>query len=152
MIPCRVTDPDWQRSKVQAKTRAKSIQRGCVESDHCEALTNWRDLLAPTIPELAWLIHIPNGGKRHPAIAAQLKAEGVKAGVWDYLLPVPRNGKHGLWVEMKAPGREGEKNGGLSEQQVKFGLFVADQGYETKVLYHWHDAMAAVLSYLGVRA
>jgi hypothetical protein len=125
------------------------MKRACVESDHCKALTKWRDLQSATIPELAWLIHIPNGGKRHPAIAAQLKAEGAKAGVWDYLLPVPRNGKIGLWIEMKKPGREKEKDGGLSEQQVKFGLFVIEQGYEAKLLYHWHDARTSVLTYLG---
>lgn len=126
----------------------ESVKRGTVESDHCKALTKWRDLQAQTMPELAWLLHIPNGGKRHPAIAAQLKAEGAKAGVWDYLLPAARNGKHGLWIEMKAPGREGEKDGGLSEQQVKFGLFILSQGYEAKILYHWHDAREAVLTYL----
>lgn len=39
-------------------------------------------------PALKWLYHTPNGGKRRNIVAAKLKAEGVKTGVPDYLLPV----------------------------------------------------------------
>ena len=34
---------------------------------------------------MLWL-HVPNGGHRHPAVAAKLKAEGVKAGAPDVLV------------------------------------------------------------------
>lgn len=125
------------------------MKRGTAESDHCKALTKWRDLQAAAKPELAWLLHVPNGGKRHPAIAAQLKAEGAKAGAWDYVLPVARKGFHGLWLEMKAPGRESEKDGGLSEAQVKFGLFIIQQGYKAIICYHWHDAVKEIETYLS---
>lgn len=52
-------------------------------------------------PELALLFAVPNGGHRNKIVAAKLKAEGVKAGVPDLMLPVPRGQYHGLFIEMK---------------------------------------------------
>ena len=43
----------------------------------------WSRLAASQHPELALLYHVANGGSRHPAEAARLKAAGVKAGVPD---------------------------------------------------------------------
>lgn len=52
-------------------------------------------------PEYGLIFAIPNGGARHPAVAAKLKAEGVKAGVPDLFLPVARHGYHGMFIELK---------------------------------------------------
>lgn len=46
--------------------------------------------------------HIPNGGSRNKAEAANLKRQGVKAGAPDLCVPVPSGSKHGLFIEMKA--------------------------------------------------
>ena len=46
--------------------------------------------------------HVPNGGQRNKIVAAKLKAEGVKAGVPDICVALPRGQFHGLFVEMKA--------------------------------------------------
>ena len=56
-------------------------------------------------PELGMLFAVPNGGDRHPAVASKMKAEGVKKGVPDLCLPVPRGGYYGLFVELKKQGR-----------------------------------------------
>lgn len=53
--------------------------------------------------ELALLHHIPNGGARSKATAGRLKAEGVKAGIPDICLPVPKNGYGALYIELKVP-------------------------------------------------
>jgi hypothetical protein len=58
------------------------------------------------------LFAIPNGGARHKAIAGKLRAEGVRAGVPDICLPVPRGEYHGLFIELKRP-----KGGHVSEEQ-----------------------------------
>lgn len=50
---------------------------------------------------------IPNGGHRHPAVAAKLKATGTSSGVPDLFIPAWR-----LWVEMKRV-----KGGSLSAEQ-----------------------------------
>ena len=40
------------------------------------------------------MFRIPNGGSRHPAEAARLKAQGVKAGVPDLCIPVARGSQN----------------------------------------------------------
>ena len=47
------------------------------------------------------MYHIPNGGRRDKITGARLKAEGVVAGVPDVFLASPRQGFHGLYIEMK---------------------------------------------------
>lgn len=48
------------------------------------------------------VFHIPNGGSRNKLEAANLKRQGVKAGVPDLCFPEARRGYHGLFIEMKA--------------------------------------------------
>ena len=47
------------------------------------------------------VFHIPNGGSRNKMEAANLKRQGVKAGVPDLFFPVAKWGYHGLFIEMK---------------------------------------------------
>lgn len=65
------------------------------------ALMNWARMQENVYPELTMLFHIPNGGKRSKAEAARFKAAGVKSGVPDLFLPIPRGKYHGLFIEMK---------------------------------------------------
>lgn len=44
---------------------------------------------------------IPNGGQRHAAVAAKLKAEGVRAGVPDIMIAQQRWGYAGMFLELK---------------------------------------------------
>lgn len=55
---------------------------------------------AATVPELALMYAVPNGGSRRPVEAAIMKAEGVKAGVPDIHLPI-RRGHLTLYIELK---------------------------------------------------
>lgn len=75
------------------------------ESGHQEALFSWAAYRTEIMPELQYMYHVPNGGKRDKATAAVLKRQGVKAGVPDIMLPAARAGYHGLYIELKA-GRE----------------------------------------------
>jgi len=67
---------------------------------------------------------IPNGGWRNKAVAAKLKAEGVKAGVADLLILLPNSTFHGLFVEVKIKGNSQQPNQKVFEQKAR------DCGYE----------------------
>ena len=72
------------------------------ESGHQEALFSWAAYRTGLMPELQYMYHVPNGGKRDKATAAVLKRQGVKAGVPDIMLPAARAEYHGLYIELKA--------------------------------------------------
>lgn len=68
---------------------------GVSEHDQQVAVVEWCE--AQGIPVFA----IPNGGLRHKHTAAMLRAEGVRPGVPDLFVPVPKGDYAGLFVEMK---------------------------------------------------
>lgn len=100
-------------------------------------------------PQLKWLHAIPNGGQRNKIVAANMKMEGVRSGVADLFLPLALGRFHGFYIEMKKPGREGEKNGGLTDEQVDFLNNVKKQGYRAEVCYTWQQARDALIEYLA---
>jgi VRR-NUC domain len=121
--------------------------RHYVASEHAEqsSLITWvRMIGARKYPELKLLHSIPNGGERHPAVAAKLKAEGLKAGVCDLFLPVARRGHHGIYLEMKR-----RLDGRLTEEQIKFINAVIMQGYAAYVVCGWEEARDRLLEYLS---
>ena len=70
------------------------------EATEQERLISWAQRQYNKYPELKLLYHVPNGGSRNTLEAANLKRQGVKAGVPDLCLPVARQGHHGLYIEM----------------------------------------------------
>ena len=82
------------------------------EGQEQATLMSWAGMQSCVYPELGLLFHIPNGGSRSKAEAGRFKAEGVKAGVPDLFLPVPRGEYHGLFIELKR--RQG---GRVSDEQ-----------------------------------
>ena len=63
-----------------------------LEHQEQVALFNWAKFFENKCKDLGMMYAIPNGGKRHIAVARKLKAEGVKAGVPDIFLAVPVEG------------------------------------------------------------
>lgn len=118
--------------------------------------TNGCDLSAPpdnpVIPGLLWAHHIPNGGLRNMQVAVKLKRDGVKKGVWDVFIPIPKSPYHGLYIEFKDPKRKPKTNrgkGGLSKEQTKFGDYVSGVGFCCCVAYSWKEAVQFVIDYLS---
>lgn len=67
-----------------------TLQKSCVR---------WFDL---QYSHLSWaLFHVPNGGTRNVREAAKLKEMGVRPGVPDLMLVLPRHGYHYLALELK---------------------------------------------------
>lgn len=113
-----------------------------LESKEQIALFQW----SAYFPQLKWMMHIPLGGYRKPREAARLKAEGVKAGVADILLPLPVEPYHGLWVELKASNGKGK----LSTIQKEFKADMEAQGYKVVVCEGTRAAILAITEYANL--
>lgn len=104
------------------------------EYQHCRALMDWARLKG-------WLIfHIPNEGKRSPFVSKDI---GILAGVSDYFMPIPMNGKAGLFLEMKSPGRK------PSRKQEVFLELMRRNGYAAGCFDNWKDAANWIERYLN---
>ncbi len=109
-----------------------------TEAQEQTAYFNW----AAYIPELKWAYAIPNGGKRDKIEAAHLKRQGVKAGVSDIFVPLPKGKYHGLYIEMKV------KPNKPTDKQKDFLADMAVAGYATAVCYGADDAIRVTKQYL----
>lgn len=101
--------------------------------------------IALRMPEVAALIyHIPNGGHRHIRVAAELKKQGVRAGIPDLVLPMARGGYFGLYIEFKAtPPNDSPVS---AEQHARIQALSA-QGYLAIVCRGHFDAMENLRAY-----
>lgn len=116
------------------------------EATEQERVINWATFYAKDFPELDLLYHVPNGGSRNQLEAANLKRQGVKAGVPDLVLPVPRQQFHGLYVEMKwGKNTTTDKQDWWLEQ-------LGQQGYKTAVCWSAEEAMDVIAEYMGIAA
>lgn len=119
--------------------------RASKRTEHGEqaAVIQWAGYAQNTMPELRLLYAIPNGGLRDKRTAAILAAEGVKAGVPDLCLPVPRGLYHGLYVEMKV------KPNKPSDEQWGWMSDLEQMGYSAIVCYSADEAILKITKYLA---
>lgn len=116
-----------------------------TEHEHQKAVVEWAERMSGLAPELHLLFAIPNGGKRHMFTARKMKAEGVKSGVPDLCLPIPRAGHHGLFIEMKTP------QGGLTPEQREWITALRTHGYRAEVARGFEAAINIIEDYLHAR-
>ena len=124
------------------------------EEQEQRALVEWARLSLGRFPDLHLLFHIPNGGLRHPVTAQKMKLAGAKSGVPDLMLPVPRRGFHGLFIEMKRTdrkptGRVPAPKGALSDTQVWWVGELRLNGYRVEVCYGFEAARQVLEEYLS---
>jgi hypothetical protein len=114
-------------------------------SEHAEQVGLFQvlSMFEDKYPALKWIHAIPNGGHRHVAVAKRMKAEGVKAGVWDIFVPVAADDKAGLYIEMKYGKNK------LTDNQEAFRDAIGD-AYEWAVCYSMFDACHAIGEYLDI--
>lgn len=129
------------------KVKRQRKPRAPVVSEHVEAVNFWRmvKLHERKHPDLLMLFAVPNGGHRHAAVAAKMRAEGVRPGVSDYLALVPRRGYHGLAIELKSA------TGTASEEQREFIWRAKMNGYRAEIARGWVEAWRIVCEYFGIR-
>jgi glutamate synthase domain-containing protein 2 len=106
------------------KLRAEFYTETATEHQETAAVIQRANLARGLWPELALLFHVPNEAKRSRSVAARLKAEGMKSGVPDLILPVARGVYHGLAIEMKRA-----KGGKLSDNQSEWIQSLRREGW-----------------------
>lgn len=119
-------------------------------SEHDEQATviQWIERQVYIYPELDLVFSVPNGammgGGRIGAMRANiLKAEGMRPGAPDLVIPSPRGGYFGMFLEMKA------KKGRLSDNQEQFIVQAEKYGYFCAVAYGADEAIEMLTNYLS---
>lgn len=93
-------------------------------------------------PLLSGMFHIPNGEKRDAVTGARLKRMGVKAGIPDIFLPIPKGQWHGLFIEMKTD------KGRVSENQKTMIEHLRNNGYRVEVCRGFLKAKEVIEEYM----
>jgi hypothetical protein len=128
----------------------EQLAQSGTEHAHQSAVFAWANFNKVQYPELEHMFAIPNGGSRgdnaksRAIRGATMKAEGVKSGVPDIMLPVIRRGYCGLFIEMKKIGGTLDKN-----QKDDWHPFLLKQGYCVTTCWGWTQATEALQWYLG---
>ena len=112
------------------------------EAEEQIAVMKWASMQENVFPCLKHLFHIPNGGGRNIAEAANLKRMGVKAGVPDLFLPYPAGDWHGLWIELKT------ERGRVMGAQREWVEYLQSQGYAAYVCRGAEQAINCLKEYL----
>ena len=121
-------------NRIQNRKRSEATEQ--------ERLISWAGWQQNRFPELKLLFHIPNGGSRNALEAANLKRQGVKAGVPDLFLPVAKGKYHGLFIEMKWG-----KNT-VTDKQDDWLHDLTVQGYKAAVCYGADEAIDVLETYM----
>lgn len=98
-------------------------------------------LFFPRLPDKL-LFAVPNGGSRHKIEAANMKRQGVKAGVADVILQIPKKGFASLCLEFKT------KTGRQSKEQREYQRQVEMAGSKYVVVRSVEEAIFVMKKYL----
>ena len=135
-------------------------QRNQPESDMQIALFDMIYLHESKYPLLRRIFHVPNegySGVKGRAKGQKRHREGVRAGIFDIFVDVPRWGEvigeidaypvyatvPGLRIELKAPG------GKMSDAQTDWLNYYREAGYRAKICFSWEEAWEIICDYLG---
>jgi len=113
-----------------------------TEDSEQRTLISWCQWMSGLHHEMDMILHIPNGEYRTLSSGKRLKAQGVRAGVPDLFLAVPKGIYGGLWIELKA------QHGRVSPEQKEWIGKLKVWGYAAHVCYGWRDAAKVICAYL----
>lgn len=106
------------------------------------AVVSWAMKAVKRYPELSALYAIPNAAKRSLRLAMYMKAEGMRSGVPDLHLPVPKGKYCGLYIEMK----HGKNK--PTDLQLIWHERLRKIGHRVEVCYNSEQAIAVIEEYL----
>jgi len=119
----------------------KTVQ--ATEHEEQVTLFQWIEY-QPTIRDIAYAV--PNGGLRHKAVAGKLKAEGVRSGIPDVVIPLRRAQYGALYIEMKV-----RKGGRVSDDQAFRMQALANAGNLCVVCNGADEAIDEIKEYLELK-
>lgn len=136
----------------RSMTKKKGGKRGHPEHDEQVKVFKWAEIMGNRYEELKLIMAIPNGAYYggHWSVANRMKAEGMKSGVPDIFLPVPRkysNGRveyNGLWIEMKAGKNR------TSDDQKWWISQLREQGFKAEVCFGAKESIDLISEYLSL--
>jgi hypothetical protein len=99
--------------------------------------------LHPLVRDL--IFHIPNEDSNINSRRVK-KIIGQRNGVSDYFLPLPRNGYHGLWIELK---RAKPAPSSVSADQQRWIDQMNALGYKAFVCHGCSEAIQRVVDYIS---
>lgn len=117
-----------------------------LERDVMVMIAKWRRSHPDTHP-VSLMYHVPNEAKRSKRAGARAKAEGLRPGVPDFCLPVPRAHYHGLYIELK---RAKPARTQVSKHQRWWLDQLTRQGYRAELAYGFDDFIQQVEDYLAL--
>ena len=107
-----------------------------------QAIITWTQYMSGKYPDLEYIYHVPNEGKRSQWYGRQLVSAGLRSGVPDLVLPSPRGQYHGLYIELKVQGRK------PTENQKKWMGYLGRKQYCTMVCNGFAEAKKAIEEYM----
>jgi hypothetical protein len=145
--------------------RPKEIKAATLplRSEHDEQVSLFKMIALHSIkyPALKFAFAVPNGARTSYGAAVKLKLEGLKSGVPDIFIPIPKNIKsktplilggthevyghiviHGLFIEMKKKGNKPSPN------QIEYMAYLKSAYFQCNVCYNADEAMQVILDYL----
>ena len=127
-----------QKTGEPIKLKRRNAQPEAIEQAKVIA---WARASERNYPYLQLLHCSLNGVKMTKAQAGRAIAQGMLSGVPDLFLPVPKNGYHGLFIEMKYGSNK------VTENQEKFLQNAANVGYAISVCYSANEAIKRIEDY-----
>jgi len=121
-----------QQNKIKVNRKEAEIQ---------SEFFNKMKLFFPRLPDKL-IFAVPNGGSRHKIEAANMKRQGIKAGVADVILLIPKNGFASLCLEFKTD------TGKQSDEQKEFQRQAESCGSKYVIVRSVAEAIQETKEYL----
>lgn len=134
----RASGGGFGQMSLEEMKRERSVNT--PEHEHQKAIFGWAEALRQNHDELHMLFAIPNGQYRD----GQRMEAGLKSGVPDMMLAVPRNGHAGLFIELKRGDRKPTMNQRVWIKRLRAANF------RVEVCYGSTEAIKTIIDYLDL--
>lgn len=120
----------YEKKKTEATEQRRIIA-------YCESMSAYNS-------DYKMIYHIPNEGKRKERTGANLKRIGMKKGVPDLCVAVPKLNLHGLYIELKLNNKKKVTN-----EQIQWIEDLTKRGYAATVCFNGDEAITLITAYIN---